>query len=251
MGRPAAKRPRLLAGRRARHQRGAAGRARPHHAGDARPARHRERPAVQSRRAANGDPGASLKRRRIDGARQRLRQALPGLDHLARQTLGIFALPKGDGPGSSDAHPARRARLMVLRGRRRDSRHDGATVGAGQVYLEASKDGAGDWLEGNKTYMLHVPKDAPVAQFWSFTVYDNETRCFVDTGSYPDRSSRDDIVTNADGSTDLYFGPTPPAGKPEHNWIKTIPGRGWFTYFRLYGQPSLISTRPGNCRTLR
>jgi hypothetical protein len=111
----------------------------------------------------------------------------------------------------------------------------GRTVGAGQVYLESSKDAFGKWLEGDKSYTLHVPKDAPVAQFWSFTVYDNETRCFVDTGSYPDRSSRDDIVVNADGSADLYFGPTPPTGKPEHNWIKTIPNRGWFTYFRLYG----------------
>jgi hypothetical protein len=111
----------------------------------------------------------------------------------------------------------------------------GRTVGAGQVYLESSKDSAGNHLEGGKSYTLHVPKDAPVAQFWSFTVYDNETRCFVDTGTYPDRSSRDDIVVNADGSTDLYFGATPPLGKPERNWIKTIPNRGWFTYFRLYG----------------
>ena len=37
--------------------------------------------------------------------------------------------------------------------------------------------------------------DAPVAQFWSFTVYDNESRCLIDTGSYPDRSSRDDSRT--------------------------------------------------------
>lgn len=111
----------------------------------------------------------------------------------------------------------------------------GRTVGAGQVYLEASKDAEGNWLEGGKSYTLRVPKDAPVAQFWSFTVYDNETRCFVDTGSYPDRSSRDDIVVNVDGSTDLYFGPEPPRGKPQANWIKTISGKGWFTYFRLYG----------------
>lgn len=33
---------------------------------------------------------------------------------------------------------------------------------------------------------------------------------------------------------DLYFGPTPPAGK-EGQWIKTIPGQGWFVYLRLYG----------------
>jgi len=111
----------------------------------------------------------------------------------------------------------------------------GRTVGAGQVYLETSKDANDGWLDGGKHYALHVPKDAPVAQFWSFTVYDNETRCFVDSGTYPDRSSRDDIVKNADGSVDLYFGPAAPAGKPAQNWIKTLPGRGWFTYFRLYG----------------
>jgi len=34
---------------------------------------------------------------------------------------------------------------------------------------------------------------------------------------------------------DLYFGPTAPSGKPESNWIKTLPGKGWFAYFRLYG----------------
>jgi hypothetical protein len=76
---------------------------------------------------------------------------------------------------------------------------------------------------------------ANATQFWSFTVYDNETRCFVDTGVTPDRSSRDNIVTNADGSVDLCFGPDAPAGQPESNWIKTLPKKGWFTYFRLYG----------------
>jgi len=110
----------------------------------------------------------------------------------------------------------------------------GRIVGAGQVYLESQKDSTGAWLDGGKNYTLHVPKDAPVAQFWSFTVYDNESRCLIDTGSYPDRSSRDDITKNADGSVDLYFGPQPPAGKPANNWIKTLPQKGWFTYFRLY-----------------
>jgi hypothetical protein len=111
----------------------------------------------------------------------------------------------------------------------------GRTVGFGQVYLEASKDRDDQWLDGSKSYHLRVPPNAPVAQFWSFTVYDNESRCFVDTGVQPDRSSRDNIVKNADGAVDLYFGPKAPEGKPETNWIKTIPGKGWFTYFRLYG----------------
>lgn len=111
----------------------------------------------------------------------------------------------------------------------------GRSVGAGQVYLESQKDSTGAWLDGGKNYRLHVPPNAPVAQFWSFTVYDNESRALLDTGSFPDRSSRDDIVKNADGSVDLYFGPRAPAGKPASNWIKTLPSKGWFTYFRLYG----------------
>jgi len=111
----------------------------------------------------------------------------------------------------------------------------GRAVGVGQVYLESPKDSAGNWLDGGKTYRLTIPRDAPVAQFWSVTVYDNETRCFVNTGLPPDRSSRDAIVKNADGSVDIRFGPTAPAGFPESNWIKTLPGKGWFSYFRLYG----------------
>jgi hypothetical protein len=111
----------------------------------------------------------------------------------------------------------------------------GRAVGVGQVYLEAAKDSQGHWLDGAKTYRLKVPKDVPVAQFWSVTVYDNESRCFVKSGVPPDRSSRDPIVTNADGSVDLTFGPAVPAGTPESNWIKTLPGKGWFSYFRLYG----------------
>ncbi len=31
------------------------------------------------------------------------------------------------------------------------------------------------------------------------------------------------------------FRPDAPGRQAEHNWIKTISGRGWFTYFRLYG----------------
>jgi hypothetical protein len=111
----------------------------------------------------------------------------------------------------------------------------GREVGAGQVYLEAARDKNAQWLQGEKKYHLHVPANAPVVQFWSFTVYDNETRCFVDTGLKPDRSSRDETIKNSDGSVDLYFGPKAPKDKPATNWIKTNPGKGWFTYFRLYG----------------
>ncbi len=107
------------------------------------------------------------------------------------------------------------------------------TVGAGQCYLEAQKDSTGQWLDGGKNYRLRVPADAPVEQFWSFSVYDVETRSLIDTGTRSDVSSRMDLAINEGGSVDLYFGPETPDGL-ENNWVKTIPGRGWFTYFRLY-----------------
>lgn len=111
----------------------------------------------------------------------------------------------------------------------------GKTVGAGQVYLEAQKDADGNWLDGGKRYRLRIPPDVPMKQFWSVTVYDNDTRCFVRTGQLPDKSSRMELAANADGSVDLYFGPQPPRDeKLKPNWIKTVPGEGWFTYFRLY-----------------
>ena len=88
------------------------------------------------------------------------------------------------------------------------------------------------WLDGGKQYTLRIPKDAPVAQFWSFTVYDNETRCFVDTGTYPDRSSRDGIVTNSDGSVDIYIQNTAPTGR-ESNWLPA-PSDKFILWLRVY-----------------
>jgi hypothetical protein len=46
--------------------------------------------------------------------------------------------------------------------------------------------------------------------------------------------SRSDTAKNADGSVDFVFAPEPPKGSPESNWIPTVPGRAWFTYFPLY-----------------
>ena len=42
------------------------------------------------------------------------------------------------------------------------------------------------------------------------------------------------IQPNADGSTYIYFAPTPPGGK-ESNWMETVQGKGWFVVLRMYG----------------
>ena len=109
------------------------------------------------------------------------------------------------------------------------------TPGAGQAYLGAYTDKDGWWLDGDQTYTLHVPANPPAKLFWSITVYDSQTRALIDNPQQRgDRSSRDRLKVNADGSVDLYFGPNPRAGF-EDNWVQTIPGRSWFCYLRLYG----------------
>ncbi len=47
-------------------------------------------------------------------------------------------------------------------------------------------------------------------------------------------SQEEDLIKNADGSVDVYFGPKAPAGY-ENNWVQTLPGKGWFMILRLYG----------------
>lgn len=109
------------------------------------------------------------------------------------------------------------------------------TPGIGQAYLTAYRDAQDHALDGGKTYRLHIPPNAPAKQFWSVTLYDIETRCLIQNNQQiADRSSRMDLVMNADGSVDLYFGPIAPKGM-EKNWIPTVPGKAWFTYLRLYG----------------
>ena len=113
------------------------------------------------------------------------------------------------------------------------------TPGEGQIYLGVQKDKDGKWLQGDNSYTLHIPPNPPVEQFWAMTLYDTETRCFIDNKhEIAGLDSRMDLAKNDDGSVDLYFGPKPPKGNKK-NWIPTVPGRGWFAYFRLYAPTKL------------
>jgi hypothetical protein len=107
--------------------------------------------------------------------------------------------------------------------------------GGGQFYLMNISDRAGKPLEGNKTYRLTVPPNAPIQQYWSATAYDRQTHALIRGMSRSSLASNDTAVQkNADGSTDIYFGPSAPAGK-ESNWVPTDPKRQFELLFRLYG----------------
>jgi hypothetical protein len=109
-------------------------------------------------------------------------------------------------------------------------------VGKGSQYAGAATDSEGNPLDGSKTYKIHLPPNIPAKDFWSFVVYDNQTRSMLQTDEpFPSIGSDDkDIVINDDTSVDVWFGPTAPEGH-ESNWVQTVPGKGWNVLLRLYG----------------
>lgn len=111
--------------------------------------------------------------------------------------------------------------------------------GVGSQYLMSFLDAEGTLLDGAKTYKVTLPRDIPAEAFWSFTLYDNQTRSMLQTPQkYPRAGSQSypspAAEITADGTTTVYFSPTQPKDVARGNWIQTDPGKGWFTILRLY-----------------
>jgi hypothetical protein len=129
------------------------------------------------------------------------------------------------------------------------------SVGAGSVAWLGLRDASGAYLDGDTSYRLRVPLPVPATLFWSVTAYDAETRCemFTGQGKAALRSLFElkHHLAARGRAVDLRFGPTPPADPVERDtqWIETLPGKGWFAYFRIYGpEPAAFDGgwRPGD-----
>jgi hypothetical protein len=133
--------------------------------------------------------------------------------------------------------------------------------GAGSLYWLGVRDRDGAFLDGAKSYKLVVPRPVPCELFWSVTVYDAETRSQIQTkqqrAALRSLFELSDVTSSASAPVELYFAPHPPPGDAHDNkarrWIQTIPGKGWFTYFRVYGPETAIfdgSWKPGDLTLL-
>ena len=112
-------------------------------------------------------------------------------------------------------------------------------TGIGSQYLITMLDAGKQYFDGARTNKVTLPKGIPEANFWSFTLYDNQTRSMLDTPQRHPRAGSQSYPSpaaepHAEGSTAVYFGPRQPDGIKRGNWIQTMPGKGWFTILRLY-----------------
>jgi hypothetical protein len=121
-------------------------------------------------------------------------------------------------------------------------------VNVGAKYPVTFVDSTGQFLHGGSAYRLHLPKGIPAALFWSVTVYDPVTGSGLDNGQpFPSLNAMDQPAVNADGSTDIYFGPNSPG--EGRNWLRTLPDQGFFVILRIYGPTQAFfdqSWKPGD-----
>src|SRR5262249_61550395 len=85
---------------------------------------------------------------------------------------------------------------------------------------------------------------ATVKQSWSASASARDTHALIRQMPRASRSSLvRDLQKNHDGTIDIYFGPTGPAGR-ESNWVPTDATGNFEVLFRLYGpEPSFFEKR--------
>jgi hypothetical protein len=126
-------------------------------------------------------------------------------------------------------------------------------VNVGAKYPATFTDADGDYLSGGKAYQLDLPAGIPASIFWSITAYDPENASGLDNGQpFPSINTMDKPPANPDGSIRIYFGADSPGnGK---NWIRTVPGKGFFIILRLYGPTQAFFDRawkPGDIEKVK
>ena len=113
--------------------------------------------------------------------------------------------------------------------------------GKAQGYVAKFEDADGLRLKGEERYAMLFDSQPPNEMFWSLTIYDPDTRVLLDNRRL---ESGSDVTVdsmghmprlNEDGSFVVMLGPDAAPKGWESNYVRTLPGRGWFPYSRAYG----------------
>jgi hypothetical protein len=102
------------------------------------------------------------------------------------------------------------------------------------MYWTTSGDGAGHALDGRHDYIMHFPPGGlpPNDAFWSLTMGDAQNRFVANPINRYSVSDRTGLVSNADGSVDIYLQNAAPAGH-ESNWLPAPSGK-FILWLRVY-----------------
>jgi hypothetical protein len=89
------------------------------------------------------------------------------------------------------------------------------------IYPSLSVDSESRPLDGSNHYVLHFDKGKwpPVDAFWSVTAYDTDGYFIPNALKRQALGDRDKLVSNADGSLDLYIQSASPGSEKEANWL--------------------------------
>lgn len=103
------------------------------------------------------------------------------------------------------------------------------------IYPTSEKDASGDAYDGNKHYVMHFDKGQlpPAKAFWSLTMYDGSFFFVPNVLNRQTLSSRNKLITNGDGSVDLYLQADSPGKAKEANWLPA-PKAKFLPMLRLY-----------------
>jgi len=114
------------------------------------------------------------------------------------------------------------------------------------VYPTSLKDAEGQAYDGANKYVMRFPKGQrpPVEGFWSLTMYNDKYFFVSNPINRYSISPRQNLKTNADGSTDLYIQKDSPGPDKESNWLPAPDGK-FILMLRMYwpneSSPSILN----------
>jgi hypothetical protein len=102
------------------------------------------------------------------------------------------------------------------------------------MYWWTNSDGAGRTLSGAHDYVLHFPSGGlpPNDAFWSLNMGTAKNRYVANPINRYNVGDRSGLVSNADGSVDIYIQKSAPAGH-ESNWLPA-PTSNFILWLRVY-----------------